>query len=107
VVAVEDLRRSHVIVRVDGVDIKITWATQRELLKLLQRAAGTLNVILHFENVGASRPVELDRDGNERVYRALTYWLEHPALGQPFPDDARALWAALANALKPGSPRVE
>src|SRR5688500_8786189 len=94
------LRRSHASVRVGGQDIEITWATQRELIKLLRRAPGTLSVVLHFENIGASRPVELGRDGNERVFRALTSWFDRPALGRPFPTDAQALWSALDDELE-------
>ena len=80
--------------------IGITWATRNELLKVLQRTPGTLQVVLYFENVGAIRPVDLDRDGKERVFRALTYWHDHPAIGKPFPEDAQALWTALATELE-------
>jgi hypothetical protein len=57
-VAQNDLRRAHLAVRVGGEDVAITWATRNEILKFLQRAAGTLNVVLYFENVGARRPVD-------------------------------------------------
>ncbi len=87
------------MVRAGGEDIEITWATRNELLKLLQRAAGTLQVVLSFENVGASQPVDLDRDGKEHLFRALTYWQAHPDTGKPFPEDAQALWTALADEL--------
>ena len=95
----EKLRRVHVKVLVGGEEVEITWATRNELLKLLQRAAGTLQVVLYFENVGALRPVDLDREGKEHLFRALTYWQDHPAPGKPFPDDAQALWTALADEL--------
>ncbi len=95
----EKLRRTRVKVRVGGEDVEITWATRSELLKLLQRAAGTLQVVLYFENVGANRPVDLDRDGKEHLFRALTYWQDNPPIGKPFPDDAQALWTALADEL--------
>ena len=68
-------------VLVGGEDVEITWATRNELLKLLQRAAGTLQVVLYLENVGTLRPVDLDRDGKEHLFRALTYWQDHPATG--------------------------
>ena len=96
----EELRRAHLIVRVGGEDVAITWATRNEILKLLQRAPGTLNVVLYFENVGARRPVDLDTDGKQLLFRALTYWQDHPALGKPFPDDAQILWTALADELE-------
>ena len=98
--AKENLRRVHVTVRAGGENVEITWATRNELLKLLQRAAGGHQVVLYLENAGAIRPVDLDRDGNEHVFRALTYWHDHPAIGKPFTDDAQALWAALANELE-------
>ena len=79
VVSEEKLRRVHVKVLVGGEDVEITWATRNELLKLLQRAAGTLQVVLYLENVGTLRPVDLDRDGKEHLFRALTYWQDHPA----------------------------
>ena len=95
----EKLRRARVKVLVGGNDVEITWATRNELLKLLQRGAGTLQVVLYFENVGDLRPIDLDRDGKEHLFRALTHWQDHPALGKPFPDDAQALWTALADEL--------
>jgi hypothetical protein len=95
----EKLRRVRVKVLVGGEDVEITWAARNELLKLLQRAAGTLQVVLYFENVGALRPVDLDRAGKEHLFRALTYWQDHPSTGKPFPDDAQALWTALADEL--------
>jgi hypothetical protein len=98
-VAEEQLRRAYVKVHVGGKDVEITWATRNELLKLLHRAAGTLQVVLYFENVGANRPVDLDRDGKEHLFRALTYWQDHPDIGRPFPEDALALWTALADEL--------
>jgi hypothetical protein len=104
---VESLRRSYVTLRVGGNDFPIAWSTQRELLKLLQRAPGTLSVILHFENIGANRPIELDRDGNAHVHHALRNWAERPPLGLPLPDDARALLAALASRRTPEPPPVE
>ena len=94
----EELRRVHVKVLVGGNDVEITWATRNELLKLLQRAAGTLQVVLYLENVGALRPVDLDRAGKEHLFRALTSWQDHPAIGK-FPEDAQALWTALADEL--------
>ena len=93
------MRRVRVKVLVGGGDVEIAWATRNELLKLLQRAAGTLQVVLYFENVGALRPVDLDRDGKEHLFRALTYWQDHPSAGKPFPDDAQGLWTALADEL--------
>jgi hypothetical protein len=88
-------------VRAGGEDVEITWTTRNELLKLLQRAAGTLQVVLYFENVGATRSIDLDDDGKAHLFRALTYWHDHPAIGKPFPDDAQALWTALADELEP------
>jgi hypothetical protein len=99
-VAEEQLRRAHLRVRANGEDVEITWATRNELLRLLQRAAGTLQVVLYFENVGATRPIDLDQDGKSHLFRALTYWQDHPAIGKPFPDDAQALWTALADELE-------
>ena len=98
-VAEEQLRRTYVKVLAGGEYVEITWATRSELLRLLQRAAGTLQVVLYFENVGAIRSIDLDRDGKNHLFRALTYWKDHPAIGKPFPDDAEALWKALANEL--------
>ena len=86
-------------VLVGGEDVEITWATRNELLRLLQRAAGTLQVVLYLENVGTLRPVDLGGHGKEHLFRALTYWQDHPATGKPFPDDAQALWTALADEL--------
>jgi len=100
-VADDQLRRAHLIVRAAGRDVEITWQTRNELLRLLQRAAGTLQVVLYFENVGATRPVDLDHDGKTHLYTALTHWQDHPAFGKPFPGDARELWAALAEEFEP------
>jgi hypothetical protein len=97
----EKLRRVRVKVFVGGGDVEITWATRNELVKLLQRAAGALQVVLYFENVGALRRVDLDRDGKEHLFRALTHWQDRPAIGKPFPEDAQALWTALADELAP------
>jgi hypothetical protein len=97
----EQLRRARLTVRAGGKDVAITWATRNELLKLLQRAPGTLHVVLYFENVGATRPVDLDRDGKAHLFCALTHWQDHLAIGKPFPDDAQALWTALADELEP------
>jgi hypothetical protein len=97
----EGLRRARVKVRAGGEDIEITWATRNELVKLLQRARGALQVVLYFENVAGLRPVDLDRAGKEHLFRALTYWQDHPGLGKAFPEDAQALWTALADELEP------
>lgn len=97
----EELRRALLTVRAGGKDVEITWATRNELLKLLQRAPGTLQVVLYFENVGGTRTVDLDRDGKTHLFRALSQWQDHPAIGKPFPDDAQALWTALADELEP------
>jgi hypothetical protein len=99
-VAENELRRAYLTVLVGGEDVVITWATRNDILKFLQRAEGTLNVVLYFENVGARRPVDLDRDGKQYLFRALTYWQDHPAIGKPFPEDAKALWTALADELE-------
>lgn len=93
-------------VRVGGEDIAITWATRNEILKLLQRASGTLHVVLYFENVGARRPVDLDDDGKQHLFRALTYWQDHPSFGKPFPGDAQALWTALADEIEASAPEL-
>jgi hypothetical protein len=103
-VAGEELRRAHLMVRVGGEDVVITWATRHEILKFLQRAPGALNVVLYFENVGARRPVDLDHDGKQHLFRALTYWHDHPAIGKPFPDDAQTLLTALAGELEATAP---
>jgi hypothetical protein len=103
-VAGEELRRAHLMVRVGGEDVAITWATRNEILKFLQRAPGALNVVLYFENVGARRPVDLDHDGKQHLFRALTYWHDHPAIGKPFPDDAQTLLTALAGELEAIAP---
>jgi hypothetical protein len=100
VVAGEELRRAHLIVRVGGEDVAITWATRNEILKFLQRAPGSLHVVLYFENVGSRRPIDLDDDGKQRLLQALTQWHDHPAIGKPFPDDAQALFTALAGELE-------
>jgi hypothetical protein len=100
VVAGEELRRAQLIVRVGGEDVAITWATRNEIVKLLQRAPGSLNVVLYFENVGSRRPVDLDYEGKQHLFQALTYWHDHPAIGKPFPDDAEALFTALADELE-------
>jgi len=92
-------------VHVGGEDIPITWATRNEILKCLQRASGTLHVVLYFENVGARRPVDLDDDGKQHLFRALTYWQDQPSFGKPFPDDAQALWTALADELEASEPQ--
>lgn len=95
------MRRARLNVRADGKDVDITWTTRNELLKRLQRAPGTLQVVLYFENVGATRSIDLDLDGKTHLFRALTHWHDHPDIGKPFPDDAQALWTALADELEP------
>jgi hypothetical protein len=99
-VAGEELRRAHLIVRVGGEDVAITWATRNEILKLLQRTPGALDVVLYFENVGARRPVDLDHAGRQHLLRALGQWHDRPAFGKPFPDDAMRLFTALADDLE-------
>lgn len=94
-----ELRRAHLVVRVGGEDIAITWTTRNEILKFLQLAPGTLNVVLYFENVGGRRPVDLDQEGRQHLFQALAYWHGHPAIGKPFPDDALTLFTALADDL--------
>ena len=100
------MRRAHLVVRVGGEDVAITWSTRNEILKFLQRASGTLNVVLYFENVGARRPVDLDHEGNQHLLRALAYWHDHPAIGKPFPDDAMALLTALGDDLEATTPEI-
>jgi hypothetical protein len=100
VVSGEELRRAHLFVRVGGEDLAITWATRNEIVKFLQRAPGSLRVVLYFENVGSRRPIDLDHDGKQHLLQALTQWHDHPAIGKPFPDDARALFTALADELE-------
>jgi hypothetical protein len=100
VVAGEELRRAHLIVRVGGEDVSITWTTRNEIVKFLQRAPGSLHAVLYLENVGSRRPVDLDRDGKQHLLHALSYWHDHPAIGKPFPDDAQTLLAALAGELE-------
>jgi hypothetical protein len=65
-----------------------------------QREPGSLRVVLYFENVGSRRPIDLDHDGKQHLLQALTQWHDHPAIGKPFPDDARALFTALADELE-------
>ena len=100
----EELRRAQLIVRVGDEDVAITWATRNEIVKFLQRAPGSLDVVLYFENVGSRRPVDLDDDGKQHLFHALTYWHDHPALGKPFPDDAQTLLTALAGELEAIAP---
>ena len=100
VVAGEELRRAHLFVRVGGEDVAITWGTRNEIVKFLQREPGSLRVVLYFENVGSRRPIDLDHDGKQHLLQALTQWHDHPAIGKPFPDDARALFTALADELE-------
>ena len=95
-VAEEEFRRGHLFVRVGGEDVAITWATRNEIVKFLQRGSGSLRVVLYFENVGSRRPIDLDHDGKQHLLQALTDWHDHPAIGKPFPDDAQALFTALA-----------
>jgi hypothetical protein len=100
VVAGEELRRARLFVRVGGEDVAISWATRNEIVKLLQRAPGSLPVVLYFENVGSRRPIDLDREGKQHLFQALAHWHDHPAIGKPFPDDARTLFTALAGELE-------
>ena len=100
VVSGEELRRAHLFVRVGGEDLAITWATRNEIVKFLQRAPGSLRVVLYFENVGSRRPIDLDHDGKQHLLQALTHWHDHPAIGKPFPADAQALFTALAGELE-------
>ncbi len=96
----EELRRAQLLVRVGGEDVAISWATRNEILKFLQRAPGSLRVVLYFENVGSRWPVDLDRDGKQHLFQALTEWRDHPALGKPFPDDAESLFISLGGELE-------
>ena len=100
VVAGDELRRAHLFVRVGGEDVAITWATRNEIVKLLQRAPGSLRVVLYFENVGSRRPIDLDEDGKQHLLQALTHWHDHPAIGKAFPADAQTLLTALAGELE-------
>src|SRR4029079_18944712 len=99
-VAGEELRRAHLFVRVGGEDVAITWTTRNEIVKFLQRAPGSLSVVLYFESGGAMRLIDLDNDGKHHLLQALKHWHGHPAIGKSFPDDAQTLLTALAGELE-------
>ena len=69
-VAGDELRRAHLFVRVGGEDVAITWATRNEIVRLLQRAPGSLRVVLYFENAGSRRPIDLDEEGKQHLLQA-------------------------------------
>lgn len=73
----------------------MTWD---ELTKRLGRMPAAGSVAATFAAASASDTVRLDEQGKRRVFDELTFWLDNPGdLG--FPDDARALFRALAEEL--------
>ena len=79
-----------------------------ETLKQLVRRLGGLSrgkpVLLAFEQAGESRSVERDLEGKRQLLAELSFWLDHPG-PERFPDDARALYRALAGELEPVADR--
>ncbi len=82
--------------------IEISRATKEQLVKRLgglSRGHAARKVLTEAD---ASRPVKLDDDGMRQVFAELSYWLDHPG-PDGFPDDARALYRALAGELEPAA----
>ena len=66
------LERSNTWVEVAGV--RIPWESRQLLVARLRSLEGTEAIIGAFEDVGTSRPVELDEDGMELLVRVLDFW---------------------------------
>jgi hypothetical protein len=87
-------RLDRVQVDVAGEIITISWDERDVLLEELAFAEGTKPIRERFEAVGASRPVELDREQRERLQAALDAW----GSDRLQPEGIARLHAALAHA---------
>jgi hypothetical protein len=83
-------------VRIDiaGEIVEISSGDRDVLLEELAWAAGTKDVRVKFEAVGASRPVDLDAEDRERLRKALDDW----GSDRLQPDGIARLHAALVRA---------
>jgi hypothetical protein len=78
--------------------IELSSQTLKELTKRLGRMTGSGSVAATFEAAGPSDTVALNEQDKRRVFDELTFWLDNPG-PSGFPDDARALFRALAKEL--------
>ena len=76
-------------------EVELSRATYAELAKRVERGPARLAASLQ---PGASS--ELDEQSKRCILDELTFWLDNPS-PDGFPDDARALFRALAEELTP------
>ncbi len=67
-------RPGRVRIDVAGEVVEISSGDRDVLLEELAWAAGTKEIRIKFEAVGASGPVDLDADDRERLRKALDDW---------------------------------
>jgi hypothetical protein len=67
-------RLDRVRIDVAGEVVEISSGDRDVLLEELAWAAGTKEIRIKFEAVGASAPVDLDADDRERLRKALDDW---------------------------------
>lgn len=79
-------------------DVELSPGTREELTKRLRRMTAAGSVVDAFAAAERSDTVRLDEQGKRRVLDELTFWLDNPG-ENGFPDDARALFRALAEEL--------
>lgn len=68
-------RPDHISIAVDrggeANDVRLPWKSREYLLRKLRTTPGAEGVVRAFEDVGATRPVELDTEQKALLYRVL------------------------------------
>jgi hypothetical protein len=82
-------------------EIELSSGTGAELTRRLRRSTASQPAAAALETNGTAGPVKLDEESRRRIFDELTFWLDH-AGASGFPDDARALFRALAGELNKG-----
>jgi hypothetical protein len=83
-------RLDRVEIRLNRRVVRISWASRTELLAQLRQLESARSIVQAFEAVGASRPVELDREQKATVYAVLDVWLQNVPVDE-FPEDVMDL----------------
>jgi hypothetical protein len=81
-------------------ELEVCAETRAQLVRRLGSLRRGHAVQRVLSEAGTARPVELDGDGKRQLLAELSFWLDNPGPGG-FPDDARALYRALAGELEP------
>jgi hypothetical protein len=83
-------RLDRVEIRLSRRVVRISWDSRTELLARLRRLESAGPIVRAFEAVGASRPVELDREQKATMYAVLDVWLQNVPVDE-FPEDVMDL----------------